>query len=166
MRLVFILLFVLIIILIILCVSWWRKRSRLRVGGFEEDPSDGILATGSSKEDNKEIGDDCLMKHLDTIRKRMLFDGKPVEDKVIIEMFYTDWCPHCKDMEKPWSKLQEELEGDSGYVLLEQNQDYSNAPGVPYIPFVIKHKPGDKKVHHYTGKKEAESLIAWAKELT
>lgn len=159
-----ILLIILIIVLVILCVSYWRRQ---RLGGLEdivgEVPQEGILATGAGKDDDEISEDKCLLEHFETIRRRMLLDGESVEDKVIVEMFYTEWCPHCKDMKKPWEEAQEKMEDDSDYVFLEQNQDYSNSPGVPYIPYVVKHKPGDKQVHHYVGKKETKPLVSWIK---
>lgn len=110
------------------------------------------------------------------------FDASDDEDKAVVELgrdnfeeeirtgfafvhFYTDWCRHCKSLEKTWELLAEKYQGDSqvtiGHVDCSAadniNHELCEENDVDGVPTINAYREGVKAGEH-TGKRELEDL--------
>ena len=103
----------------------------------------------------------CLLEHYKSLRKKMIIFDERHANKTIVQLHYTDWCPHCVEMKKIWKKLKKE--SYKNFIILEQNQDECNSPGIKYVPSIFKFD--GVNIEKYEGGPDRKKIVKWMKKL-
>ena len=92
------------------------------------------------------------------------------KQKIVCKV-WASWCGYCKELNKIWPDIENEIEKEKGDGLLVSIEeriiksvnclDAREIPGFPWI-FSMKGERGDKK--EYNGKRDVDSLVKYIKE--
>lgn len=83
--------------------------------------------------------------------------------------FYAPWCGHCKRLAPTWDRLAAETSADAdskvkiGKVDCTVHRDLCSGQGVRGYPTLMLFKEGEKEGKKYTGAREFEPLLNFAK---
>lgn len=108
-------------------------------------------------------GEDYLLEHYKTLKRRYENYNEKLGDKFIVQLHYTNWCPHCKEIVPVWKKLKEDKKLAEHAVFFEQDQDECNSPGIKTVPTIIAFKDG--VIYKYMGRRNVPSITDWIMEL-
>lgn len=86
--------------------------------------------------------------------------------KVLVQLYYANWCGHCVRFKPEWEKLKKMVENDPDIVLedyeSEKNSQKIQDEGISGYPTILV-VVGDKKTE-YNGPRTAEALLKYIKE--
>lgn len=88
------------------------------------------------------------------------------DKKVIVKLFYAEWCGHCQNFKPEWKKLKELLEKNGmewNEYEHEKDSDVIKKEGVVGFPtiMIVTEENGDIKKTEYKGERTADAIMKY-----
>jgi thiol-disulfide isomerase/thioredoxin len=142
-------------------------------GFFDEDVFSGEgTKVGALEDGEEESEEDELVIKLDEtsfwnlMQPVDVLDGEPAASQFFVKV-YAPWCGHCRALSPTWDDLAHQMEGrlpliaklDATEPGLEAALEYLGIEGFPTLVLIDNLA---RKMYHYDGERDLESLVAFA----